>query len=41
MTKINPMSDPEKRKLVSLSKIGRKRIYKEDGSFIMSSIIKV
>lgn len=40
MTTSNPMNDPEKRKLVSLSKIGRKRIYKEDGSFTMSPYIK-
>ena len=32
----NPMNDPEKRKLVSLSKIGKKRFYREDGSFYMS-----
>lgn len=34
--KNNPMNDAEKRKLVSLSKIGRKRVYREDGSFYMS-----
>ena len=32
----NAMSDPEKRKKVSMSKLGRKRIYREDGSFYMS-----
>lgn len=32
----NSMSDPEKRKKVSESKIGRKRIYHEDGSYYMS-----
>lgn len=34
----NPMDDPEKRKLVSLSKIGRKRVYREDGSYYMSKV---
>lgn len=29
----NPMANPESRKKVGLSKIGRKRVYKEDGSF--------
>jgi len=32
----NPMNDPEKRKLVSLSKIGKKRFYREDGTFYMA-----
>jgi len=32
----NSMSDPEKRKKVGESKIGRKRYYREDGSFYMS-----
>jgi hypothetical protein len=34
--KNNPMNDPEKRKLVSLSKKGLKRVYREDGTFYMS-----
>jgi hypothetical protein len=32
----NPMNNPESRNKVSQSKIGRKRIYREDGSFYMS-----
>jgi len=32
----NPMNNPESRDKVSASKIGRKRIYREDGSFYMS-----
>jgi hypothetical protein len=36
MGKNNSMSDPEKRKKVSDSKKGRKRIYREDGTFYMS-----
>lgn len=35
-TENNPMNDPEKRKLVGLSKVGRKRFYREDGSFYLS-----
>lgn len=34
--KNNPMNDPEKRKLVSLSKKGLKRVYRGDGTFYMS-----
>lgn len=34
--KNNPMNDPDKRKLVSLSKKGLKRVYREDGSFYMT-----
>jgi len=36
MGKNNSVSDPEKRKKVSDSKKGRKRIYREDGTFYMS-----
>lgn len=32
----NPMNDPEKRKLVSQSKIGKKRFVRTDGSFYMA-----
>lgn len=34
----NPMNNEESRKKVSLSKIGRKRIYRDDGSFYMSKV---
>jgi hypothetical protein len=34
----NPMNNPASRNKVSQSKIGRKRIYREDGSFYMSKI---
>jgi hypothetical protein len=34
--KSNPMNNQESREKVSASKIGRKRIYREDGSFYMS-----
>lgn len=34
----NPMNNLESRNKVSQSKIGRKRIYREDGSFYMSKI---
>lgn len=36
--KNNPMNNVEARNLVSLSKIGRKRIYKEDGTYYMSNV---
>ena len=36
MTEKNPMNDPKNRELVRLSKIGKKRVYREDGSFYMS-----
>ena len=35
----NPMNNINSRNKVSASKLGRKRIYKEDGSFYMSGII--
>lgn len=34
----NPMNNPESRAKVASSKIGRKRIYREDGSFYMSKV---
>lgn len=39
LTGNNPMCSEEARKKVSLSKVGRKRIYREDGSFYMSKVI--
>ena len=41
MTKNNPMNNVENRKKVSASKVGRKRIYREDGSFYMSKVNNV
>lgn len=32
----NPMNDPEKRKLVGLSKIGKKKFKREDGTYYMA-----
>ncbi len=34
----NPMNNPESRAKVSASKIGRKRVYREDGTFYMSKV---
>lgn len=37
----NPMNNKESRAKVSASKVGRKRIYREDGSFYMSKVNNV
>lgn len=37
-TNNNPMNNPESRAKVSASKIGRKRVYREDGTFYMSEV---
>jgi hypothetical protein len=38
MTNNNPMNNLDSRNKVSASKLGRKRIYREDGSFYMSKV---